>query len=887
MTTCPRRSSFSLRRPLRGGRPVSISLVLSSFLAVPVLCPPPALTAEVSGQFLGMAVVPYDPSGSCADLLPSCGPSTPTHAAGLGLKVIELYWQGHQVEAARFSLNFPADWSIYDLELCAGVTPIATGDGPGELFDLDFGGCHENAPVRIGRLTLNVRSRGWIWAQTQEVRQCNGPWEGTFGGGAIQLGLSCAIEAVTACRPCGYAFFDLRPDAFAHVLVAGTSTSDTLQARELPPCLNPSNCYPEITPCFGGPVSEVSWAVLTRIGGTPADRLYRVDYPVAKFPPGRYLGGIRSEGFCCAGDCLDLDLQVIAESDGNRQPVARIRPFGAEVSPITFDGTGSFDLDGSPLAYRWDFGDGTTSTDPTPSHTFAALGAVSVTLVVFDGALESTADVLSIEVLPNRPPVADAGPPLCGAAGGPVVFDGAGSHDPDDQPIEYTWDFGDGASGGGVAPAHTYADPGAYTVALRVFDGSAWSVPDLTEATILPTAALLRVPEDYPTIAAAINSARDSCAVDTILVAPGHYLESGLALAHNVVIRGTGGALATIVDAGRVSPVLSVAGPGRVEIEGLSLIRGSGAGGGVVVGASGDMVLRDVVVDSCQSSSVGGGVRTAGGRARLERVTIRNCTASSAGGAIAVTNGGEIEVRETVITDCAAQVFAGGVYVLDGEADLEGLTIAFTTRAALHARPAATVRLVRSILAYATQHAAVRCDFGAAVELDCIDFWGNGAGNTQGCPSPTNSITLDPQFCDLAGRDFHLHAESPCAPEHSPPGCGLIGALPPACTTVDVEPTETAGAPTLPFALEVLNPLRPGAGRVHFTLPHAARVHVDVFDVTGRHLRVLAEGSFRAGRHAVPWEERHRGSVLPAGVVFLRLTAEGGHQMVKKVAVLR
>jgi PKD repeat protein len=49
-------------------------------------------------------------------------------------------------------------------------------------------------------------------------------------------------------------------------------------------------------------------------------------------------------------------------------------------------------------------------------------------------------------------------------------FDGSGSSDPDGTVASYAWDFGDGTSGVGVTPSHTYATAGAYTVVLTVTD---------------------------------------------------------------------------------------------------------------------------------------------------------------------------------------------------------------------------------------------------------------------------------------------------------------------------------------------------------------------------------------------------------------------------------
>jgi glucose/arabinose dehydrogenase len=54
-----------------------------------------------------------------------------------------------------------------------------------------------------------------------------------------------------------------------------------------------------------------------------------------------------------------------------------------------------------------------------------------------------------------------------------VAFDGSKSHDPDGDPLTYTWNFGDGQSGIGVAPVHKYATGAQVTVTLTVSDGRA------------------------------------------------------------------------------------------------------------------------------------------------------------------------------------------------------------------------------------------------------------------------------------------------------------------------------------------------------------------------------------------------------------------------------
>jgi chitodextrinase len=89
----------------------------------------------------------------------------------------------------------------------------------------------------------------------------------------------------------------------------------------------------------------------------------------------------------------------------------------------------------------------------------------------------------------NRPPVADAGGPYSAQEGAPVVFDGSASSDPDGDELTYSWDFGDGTTGTGVAPTHVYADNGTYNVSLTVNDGTKSDTQGTTAeiANVAPT----------------------------------------------------------------------------------------------------------------------------------------------------------------------------------------------------------------------------------------------------------------------------------------------------------------------------------------------------------------------------------------------------------------
>jgi PKD repeat protein len=62
----------------------------------------------------------------------------------------------------------------------------------------------------------------------------------------------------------------------------------------------------------------------------------------------------------------------------------------------------------------------------------------------------------------------------------------AGSTDPNNDPLTYTWTFGDGGTGAGLTTAHTYAAAGTYTVSVTATDPSNASHTASTTATITP-----------------------------------------------------------------------------------------------------------------------------------------------------------------------------------------------------------------------------------------------------------------------------------------------------------------------------------------------------------------------------------------------------------------
>jgi hypothetical protein len=77
------------------------------------------------------------------------------------------------------------------------------------------------------------------------------------------------------------------------------------------------------------------------------------------------------------------------------------------------------------------------------------------------------------------------------------------------------------------------------------------------------------------------------------------------------------------------------------------------------------------------------------------------------------------------------------------------------------------------------------------------------------------------------------------------------------------------------------NPFNPSTS-IRFALPEAGQIVLEVFDVTGRRVAVLAEGSWPAGAHHVTFEAGH----LSSGVYLYRLIA-GNQVQVNKMVLLK
>src|SRR5213592_2290970 len=128
----------------------------------------------------------------------------------------------------------------------------------------------------------------------------------------------------------------------------------------------------------------------------------------------------------------------------------------------------------APYTDSWSFGDGSTGTGPSVTHTYSSAGSFTVTLTVKDsGVPQQTVTSQKAVTVTNPPPTLAASfsfSPSSPQTGQQVTFTASATGGT--TPYSYTWTFGDGSTGTGASVSHTYTTAGTFNVVLTVKDSS-------------------------------------------------------------------------------------------------------------------------------------------------------------------------------------------------------------------------------------------------------------------------------------------------------------------------------------------------------------------------------------------------------------------------------
>ena len=125
---------------------------------------------------------------------------------------------------------------------------------------------------------------------------------------------------------------------------------------------------------------------------------------------------------------------------------------------VLFDNTSK-----DATSYSWNFGDGTNSSDKSPTKTYNTGGTYTVQLTATGsgGASTTSKQILIQQSVQAQLPVANFTFSGNGTAPSTVSFSNTSTN-----ATGYNWDFGDGSSSTSLNPTHTYTTGGAFSVIL-------------------------------------------------------------------------------------------------------------------------------------------------------------------------------------------------------------------------------------------------------------------------------------------------------------------------------------------------------------------------------------------------------------------------------------
>jgi len=159
----------------------------------------------------------------------------------------------------------------------------------------------------------------------------------------------------------------------------------------------------------------------------------------------------------------------------------------------------------SIVTYEWDFGDGTTGSGVTTTHTYSEVGSYTVILTITDAsgmkdfAYEGVIATKLPEAKINTVPAASTGTKLVEGNKPLKVYFDAYQSTSESGIVSYEWDFGDDATGSGITTNHTYNEVGAYIVYLTITDKNGFESYDylfVTVSTIGDVRAVIKTTPD-------------------------------------------------------------------------------------------------------------------------------------------------------------------------------------------------------------------------------------------------------------------------------------------------------------------------------------------------------------------------------------------------------
>lgn len=187
-------------------------------------------------------------------------------------------------------------------------------------------------------------------------------------------------------------------------------------------------------------------------------------------------------------------MTVILPSDAAAPETSFTSAVTSGTSPLTVQFIDS--SANTPVSWAWSFGDGNTSAEQSPSHTYSAAGSYTVTLTATNAEGSDTlskSGYITVSGSVTVPVASFVAAPTSGTAPLAVQFADASSN----APVSWAWSFGDGSTSTEKNPSHSFTTAGTYTVTLTAINAggshtvSRSSYITVTEAAATPDAAFV------------------------------------------------------------------------------------------------------------------------------------------------------------------------------------------------------------------------------------------------------------------------------------------------------------------------------------------------------------------------------------------------------------
>ena len=325
-----------------------------------------------------------------------------------------------------------------------------------------------------------------------------------------------------------------------------------------------------------------------------------------------------------------------------------------------------------------------------------------------------------------------------------------------------------------------------------------------------------------------------------------------------------------------------------LRIEGSKFfVNSAGERGGAIAILGATLLSEDAQFDGNSSGLAGGAISSNGASLQMLRSRFQNnnvdSESSNGGGGISLTSGGSLYMENALFENNSAPL-GGGIYLSGGTSTLLHLTC-WGNESHLDggglAMLSGTCEIANSVFWQNTGTSYPQILAFAGMDAHHSVVQGGFAGEA--------IVDEDPQFGDPENDDFMPGPDGPCIatgseaysivddidclprpnPFDTAPDLGACESPAPGGTPVD------GGVPALNSLAVYPNPFNPTVSCV-FSLAHAAQAKVQVHDLAGRRVALLADRRFPAGSTEISWTAVDaQGRPLSSGIYLLSFEGNG------------